>query len=262
MVARILVLLLVNALVFSVLGGALLTRYLLPMYPLVLLLTVTAIYRRVPFWPALGLLSAAAFIAGLFINPPYGFAPEDNLAYARFVRLHLEGIHQLERRYPGATVLTAWPMSDELRRPELGYVKQPWDVVPIDDFTAAQIAKAAQEPEKYSAALVFSTKYEPARPLRLFSEATDEKYFGLHHDLGPEVIAAQLGGDLVWKRTDDGFWVALIRFNRQVEARLEPGFVRPLKATADPSTSVAARPPLRMTALEIQILLGPFPNPR
>ncbi len=227
-VTRILVLLLVNALLFSLLGGALLTRYLLPMYPLVLLLAVTAIYRRVPYWPALGVLSAAAFIAGLFINPPYGFAPEDNLAYARFVRLHLEGIHQLERRYPGATVLTAWPMSDELTRPELGYVRQPWEVVPIDDFTAAQIALAAQEPEKYSAALVFSTKYEPARPLLsrgLFGEATDEKYFGLHHDLTPEAIASQLGGDLVWKRSDDGFWVGLIRFNRQVEARLEPAFI-------------------------------------
>ena len=227
-VTRILVLLLVNALVFSVLGGALLTRYLLPMYPLVLLLAVTAIYRRVPYWPALGVLSAAAFITGLFINPPYGFAPEDNLAYARFVRLHLEGIHQLERRYPGATVLTAWPMSDELTRPELGYVRQPWDVVSIDDFSAAQIARAAQEPERYSAALVFSTKYEPASPLLgwgLFGEATDEKYFGLHHDLSPEAIAGQLGGDLEWKRSDDGFWVALIRFNRQVEAELSPPFI-------------------------------------
>jgi hypothetical protein len=227
-VTRILILLLVNALVFSVLGGALLTRYLLPMYPLVLLLAVTAIYRRVPYWPALALLSAAAFIAGLFINPPYGFAPEDNLAYARFVRLHLEGIYQLERRYPGATVLTAWPMSDELTRPELGYVRQPWEVVPIDDFTAAQIARAAQEPEKYSAALVFSTKYDPASPLLgrgLFGEAIDEKYFGLHHDLSPEEIAGQLGGELVWKRSDDGFWVALIRFNRQVEARLSPPLI-------------------------------------
>jgi hypothetical protein len=27
---------------------------------------------------------------------------------------------------------------------------------------------------------------------------------------------------MVWKRDDDGMWIALIRFNRQVEARLEP----------------------------------------
>ena len=40
---RIFLLLLVNAMFFSLLGGALLTRYLLPMYPLVLLLSVTAL---------------------------------------------------------------------------------------------------------------------------------------------------------------------------------------------------------------------------
>ncbi len=47
---RILILLLVNAILFSVLGGALLTRYLLPMYPLVLLVAVSTFYRRVPYW--------------------------------------------------------------------------------------------------------------------------------------------------------------------------------------------------------------------
>ena len=102
---------------------------------------------------------------GLFINPPYGFSPEDNLAYAHVVRMHQAGIAQLTKLYPGATVLTAWPVTDELTRPELGYVKQPWDVCAIDDFTAAQIDRAAQEPQDYSAALVFSTKYDPPSPL-------------------------------------------------------------------------------------------------
>jgi len=220
----ILILLVANAVLFSVLGGALLTRYLLPMYPLVLLIAVTTFYRRIPYWHGVAVFSAAAFLVGLFVNPPYGFAPEDNLAYAHVVRLHLNGIHELARRYPGATVLTAWPMSDELTKPELGYVKQPWDVERIEDFTAPQIAIAAAEPEKYSAALVFSTKYDP--PAGLFtlgagSEALDERFFGLHHDIVPEMIAQQLGGEMVWKREDAGMWVGLIRFNRQVEARLE-----------------------------------------
>jgi hypothetical protein len=222
---RIALLILVNAVLFSVLGGALLTRYLLPIYPLVLLIAVTTFYRRVPYWHAVALFSAAAFLVGLFVNPPYGFAPEDNLAYAQVARLHLAGIAQLEHRYPGATVLSAWPMTDELTRPELGYVKQPWDVARIEDFTPAQIAVAAQEPEKYSVALVFSTKYDP--PSSLFSlgdksEALDERFFGLHHDLPPELIAAELHGTLVWKRVDAGMWIALIRFDRQVEARLAP----------------------------------------
>lgn len=222
---RIGLLLLANAVLFSVLGGALLTRYLLPMYPLELLVAVTLFYRRIPYWHGVAVFSAAAFLVGLFVNPPYGFAPEDNLAYAHVVRLHLAGIAQLQRRYPGATVLTAWPMADELRRPELGYVKEPWDVAQIEDFTPAQIAVAAGEPDKYSAALVFSTKYEPPKSLFTLgakSEELDERYFGLHHDMPPELIAAELHGTLVWKRSDAGMWIALIRFDRQVEARLQP----------------------------------------
>ena len=229
---RILLLLLVNALLFSVLGGALLTRYLLPMYPLVLLLAVTEFYRRVPYWQGLAVFSAAAFVLGLFVSPPYGFAPEDNLAYAHVIRLHQAGIAQLYKRYPSATVLTAWPMSDELTRPELGYLKRPFDVCRIEDFSAAEIARAAAEPEKYAAALVFSTKYDPPpllASLGLGSEAMDERFFGLHHDLPPETIAGKLGGELVWKKEDQGQWVALIQFNRQLAAPLEQRAVAPSK---------------------------------
>ena len=221
---RIFSLLLVNALLFSVLGGALLTRYLLPMYPLVLLVAVATLYRRAPYWHGLALVSAAAFLAGLFINPPYGFAPEDNLAYARVIRMHQSGIAELAKRYPGATVLTAWPISDELRRPELGYVKQPWDVVEIDDFSAPQIQRAAQESAGYSAALTFSTKYDPPSLFPwIGEEALDERYFGLHHDLAPDRIASELNGSLIWRRDDMGMWIALIRFNHPVEARNESG---------------------------------------
>ena len=101
-------------------------------------------------------------------------------------------------------------------------MKQPWEVCAIDDFTAAEIARAAAEPEKYSAALVFSTKYDPPPLLpSLTGEAFEQRYFGLHHDLPPELIARQLGGTLLWRRDDDGMWIALIRFNRQIEARME-----------------------------------------
>lgn len=220
-----LVLLLANAVFFSFLGGALLCRYLLPMYPLELLIAVSIWQRRVPLWPALAVLSAAAFVAGLFIDPPYGFAPEDNLTYAHVIRMQQAGIAQLTARYPGATVLSAWPATDELTRPELGYVKKPWDVFAIDDFSYAQIERAAQQPGRYSAALVFSTKYDPP-PLISFGRRFDEKYFGLHHDLPPETIASILGGTLVWKTQDHGMWIGLIRFNRQFETRLGPGPLR------------------------------------
>ena len=54
----------VNAVFFSVLGGALLCRYLLPMYPLVLLMAVSTFHRRVPYWQALAVLSRAGLWPG------------------------------------------------------------------------------------------------------------------------------------------------------------------------------------------------------
>ena len=219
--SRIYAVLLVNALAFSVLGGALLTRYLLPMYPLILLTAVSTFHRRTKYWQALAAFSAAAFVVALFINPPYGFAPEDNLSYAHVIRLHQQAIKQLTASYSGSTVLTAWPMSDELSRPELGYVTVPFDVYRIEDFTPAQIQKASQDESAYSSALVFSTKEDPPPlPFHLSTPATEEQYFGLHHDLAPLVIAQRLGGDLVWQRKDDLDWAAVIRFHRAVEARL------------------------------------------
>lgn len=220
---RIFFILLANAVLFSLLGGALLTRYLLPMYPLVLVVAVSTFSRRVPYWQVLAAFSAGAFIAGIFINPPYRFAPEDNLEYARVIRLHRAGIAQLNKYFPGSTVLTAWPVSDELTKPELGYVKTPYEVYRLEDFTELQIDRAADDPGGYSSALVFSTKYDPPSiPLSLGprSEALDQRYFGLHHDLPPEAVALRLKGDLVWKGEDHNQWIGLIRFNRQFEAQL------------------------------------------
>jgi hypothetical protein len=219
---RIFFIVLANSVLFSVLGGALLTRYLLPMYPLVLLVAVSTFSYRVPLWQTLAALSAAAFVAGLFINPPYRFAPEDNLEYARVIRLHMAGIAQLNKQFPGSTVLSAWPVTDELTKPELGYVKAPYQVYKLEDFTAEQIDRAADDPGGYSSALVFSTKYDPSSMLLSLgtrSEALDKRYFGLHHDLPPEAIAVRLHGTLVWQRNDHNQWIALLRFNRRFEAR-------------------------------------------
>ena len=218
--ARIGWLLLGNALAFSVLGGALLTRYLLPMYPLVLLVAVSTFRARVRYWQLLGAFAAAAFVVALFVNPPYGFAPEDNLAYAHVIRLHQRAIHELENRYPGSTVLTAWPVSDELTRPELGYVKTPFAVDRLEDFSAAQIGRAAQDPSGYSTALVFSTKEDPpSLPFHISTPAMEEQYFGLHHDLSPEAIAHQLGGEIVWQQAGGLEWAAVLRFHRSFDVR-------------------------------------------
>jgi 4-amino-4-deoxy-L-arabinose transferase-like glycosyltransferase len=207
----------VNIVLFSILGGAVLTRYLLPLYPLILLVIVNTFRRRLHEWTALVALSAAAFTAALFINPPYRFAPEDNLEYVTTIRLQQSAIHQIVTRFPHATVLTAWPATDELTKPELGYVTHPIPVVPIDDFSAPQIVRALQLPPAWSVALVFSTKYDPfAMPFRLGrkSEQLDRRYFDYHRDLPPAIIARVLKGTLVWQQSRKAEWAAVLTFNR------------------------------------------------
>lgn len=217
---RIVILLIVNAVFFSILGGALLTRYLLPLYPLILLVAVSVFYQRVRYWQLLVLFSGAAFLLGLFINPPYGIAPEDNLSYVSFIHLHQHAADYLKTHDDGATVLTAWPGTDELTRPELGYVKQPFEVYRVEDFSAPEIARAAAASSQYSAAFLFSTKIDPALPGFLAgSQQMETRYFGLHHDLTPEESAKILGGEVVWKEDERGLWAAVVRFHHPVEAK-------------------------------------------
>ncbi len=214
-----------NLLFFSVMGGALLTRYLLPLYPIVLLLCVWAWYRRVRGWGLLFVLSAAAFACGIFINPPYRFSPEDNLSYRDSIVLAQASIHELTQRYPSATVLSAWPLSDDLTKPELGYVRKPRQVVSVNDFTLASIQRAGESNTNFTTALVFSTKYEPIQlPFSLgeTNRALDARFFNEHQDLDPDTIARLLGGKVVWQARIDGQWAALLHFDRPQLALLHP----------------------------------------
>ena len=219
------VILLANWLEFSILGGALLTRYLLPMYPLILLLCVTAWRSRLALWQsnALAALAGAAFLCGLWINPPYAFAPEDNLTYRDMVVLHQRAIAVLEHRFPAATVLTAWPAAAELTRPELGYTRQIFRVTPIPNFSLAEMQKAATDPGAFDTALLFSTKWEPSPGKPNFSrpnEPTDTRYFDFHHDLRPAEAVALLHGEVVWQATQGGEWAAMLHFPRIVVVAL------------------------------------------
>ena len=207
----------------SMIGGAVLARYLLTIVPLMVILAVSTLRRRIRRWPVLIVLVCAAFTMALVRNPPYGFAPEDNLAYRDYVVMHQHAESFLEARYAGARVLTAWPASDEISRPYLGYVTRPMRVVRIEDFTADEVMGAAQERRRFDVALVFSTKYEPARPLLGHWRAWENlktRFFGFHHDLPPEIAAQLLGGRVVFTEKRSGQWVAVIELERVYDAQL------------------------------------------
>ena len=203
----------------SLVGGAVLARYMLPVVPLVILVWVSTLWRRVRYWKLIVAAVAIAFLAGLFSNPPYGFSLEDNLAYRDYIVMHAEASRFLAMRYPGERVLTAWPASDELTRPWLGYVgsntSRPFRVLRVEDFSASQIDLAARARDRFDVALVFSTKYQP--PHALFGienwdtwQRIKEKFFGYHRDLLPEEIAERLGGTISYRKELNGQWIAVI----------------------------------------------------
>ena len=207
----------------SAVGGAVLARYMLPVVPLVMLVMVSTVWRRVRYWRVVVALVGIAFGGGLFTNPPYGFSIEDNLAYRDYVVMHAEASRFLALRYPRSRVLTAWPASDELSRPWLGYVSRPFPVLRVEDFTPAQIAIAASASNQFDIALVFSTKYQPEHPLFgdwALWQSLKEKYFGYHRDLPPEEVAQRIGGQVVFQKKGEGQWVAVITLEREEDAAL------------------------------------------
>jgi hypothetical protein len=201
----------------ALIGGAVLARYLLPVVPLVIMLAVSTLRRRVRYWTAIVAFVAAAFVLAWFWNPPYGFSPEDNLAYRDYVVLHQDAERFLEARYPMARVLTAWPASDELTRPWLGYMTRPMQVVRIEDFSLEQVVSAADFRPNFDVAFVFSTKYEPRRPLlERWPKWTELKhrFFGYERDLPAEAAAHILGGRVVFAVERRGQRVAVIEMER------------------------------------------------
>jgi hypothetical protein len=206
----------------ALIGGAVLARYMLPAVPLVIIVAVSTLRRRLRYWPSAIAVIGAAFVVAWFVNPPYGFSPEDNLAYRDYIVLHQDGERFLEARYPMARTLTAWPAVDELTRPWLGYVTRPVQVVRIEDFSADEVLSAADFRANFDVAFVFSTKYEPPHPLLSRWQRWDElkrRFFNFHRDLPPSAIAHILGGRVVFAEERKGQWAAVIEMERVQDAR-------------------------------------------
>jgi len=224
---------------YSLAGGAVLARSLLTALPLVVIICVSTIWRRMRQWPAIIGIVGAGFVLAWFVNPPYPFTLEDNLAYRDYVLLHqraaslLATQHARESGVPGAPgfgalgwqrVLTAWPATDELSHPYLGYTKTAVPVLPLEDFSAPRLLAAARDTSQYDMVLLFSTQYQPAHDgliLRGFPwwQRWQMRFLGYHHDLPPEIAAQILGGRIVFQESRNGQWVVLVAIERAENAR-------------------------------------------
>jgi len=124
-----------HVLLVSFFGGAELERYLLPVLPLLYIAMGAAWMAVTPLWRNLGIASTAAgLVVGLFLNPPYPFPFENNLALVDFVQLHRAAARFLEETYSDRPIYTAWPLTQALRDPAFGYVGRKMKTVETSDL--------------------------------------------------------------------------------------------------------------------------------
>jgi hypothetical protein len=244
------VVLLANVLAESVLGGAVLARYMLPVVPLVILVCVSTLHRRIRYWTWWIAFTCVAFVVQFFVPPPYRIAPEDTLLYRDYVILHQIAAKELATKYPNARILTAWPASDELTRPFLGYVKQPLTVVRIENFSPLEMERAAQAADQFDVAYLFSIKWEPPHPLfegLTFGKPLQERFFDYHETVTPRVAAEMLSGRTVRYLNRNNEWIALLSIERVQDARLLSDLtdckaLAPVASCQFPARSLLTRP--------------------
>lgn len=205
-----------HVLLVSLLGGATLERYLLPVLPLLYIAMAGAFIALRARWryvavPAL----AAGLVAGLFINPPFPFPYENNLAMADFIRLHHSAAQFLEHDYPRSTISTAWPLTQALRNPVFGYVDHPLSAAETSDLRVSTLD--ALSPQSVDVLVLYSRTWEPSwgvlqwAPIRAFLN----RYYDYGREMTPAEVLQRFGLVPVKMLARRGQWI-------QVFARPQP----------------------------------------
>jgi hypothetical protein len=177
----------------TVLGGAALERYLMPVLPLFYIAAAAAFttlkqrIRRVATTVMAAGLAASLFVPSIF---PYPY--ENSIAVVDFVRLQKEAAQFVESQHSGKTVASAWPFPDALRRPEFGYVTAPIPVIGLDNFDPATVLKLKAKP--VDVLVLYSRTWEPSQSVIHFGFV--RRLLAEHYFYQPQITGAQVEAEL------------------------------------------------------------------
>jgi hypothetical protein len=147
-----------QTLTVTVLGGAVLERYLLPVLPILysaFALAAGALAVKTRRF-AIGAL-AAALIAANVVNPPYPFPFENNLMFVNFIDIARQAAFAADTY--SQPVTTTFPMTTALANPRNGYLMLPHRTHEIPDFRLETIAPLMDHPPPVM--LVYNTEFDP-----------------------------------------------------------------------------------------------------
>ncbi|HLJ51659.1 MAG TPA: hypothetical protein VKU01_36885 [Bryobacteraceae bacterium] len=198
------------AVLVSVLGGAELERYLLPVMPIFYIAVAAALSKMNRFARLTAVLAlAGGLFSGLFTNPPFPFPYENNLAMRDFVELHEAAAQYLEKNYPKSTIYTAWPLTAALRRPEFGYVQQPLKTLETSDLHYSTLSKL--DPKTVDVLVLYSRTWEPQWGVMRLPGI--ESFLRSFYDYEPQMTAEQcrekLGLVQVSRWEQRGQWIEI-----------------------------------------------------
>jgi 4-amino-4-deoxy-L-arabinose transferase-like glycosyltransferase len=199
-----------HLLLVSLLGGATLERYLLPVVPLIYIAMGAAFRILHPRWRYVGVAAlAAGLVAGLFINPPFPFPYENNLAMMDFVDLHRSAAQFLERTYPGETIYTAWPLTQALRSPAFGYVDHAMSAAETSDLHVSTLL--ALNPQSVDVLVLYSRTWEPRWGVLQWTPVRDflSRFYEYEREMSPGEAQEHFGLVPVQRWTRRGQWVEI-----------------------------------------------------
>ncbi|WP_031495596.1 ArnT family glycosyltransferase [Bryobacter aggregatus] len=202
----------VHTLVVSVSGGAVLERYLLPVLPVLYTAFAAGLstLRPKPRYLALGFTCLGLF-SMIFLNPPWPYALENNLAMVDLVEIERNASGFAEVRFRDHRITTAWPMTDALRKPYLGYVEKPIpNVRSVEDFSLDRLK--ALDWKRGDVLILYSRSWDPDFGLTQWPalRAALRRYFGTPLEMTPRDIPdlPQLKPYLGYSQR--GLWVEIL----------------------------------------------------
>ena len=199
-----------HVLMVSLLGGAALERYLVPVLPLIYIAMASAFEQLRPRLRYVGVAAlAAGLLLGLFVNPPFPFPYENNLAMADFVELHRAAAQSLEKSFPHETIYTAWPLTQALRDPAFGYVDRPITAHETSDLGVSTLA--ALDPAKVEVLVLYSRTWEPSRSVLHWPAIRDflGRYYEYEREMTPQEVREHFGLEPVGRWSKRGQWIEI-----------------------------------------------------
>lgn len=193
----------------TLLGGAVLDRYLLPVLPILyagFAVAASTYATRLRMLSTLAML--ALMVTGWFVNPPYPFPLENNLALVDFVDLQHQAAQYLESNLTGRRVASVWPLTAAIRNPDFGYVQVriPTLRTPGLRFSDFQALPLRNE----DVIVTYSRGQTP--PQYILEDGTLRSWFEPFVDLQPEASSAELRtlgyrSEARWERK--GQWIEI-----------------------------------------------------